>query len=206
MSDRIEFQMVRPPGWVHIPIDETSGSVIDAYARQAAKQALPDRRGIAENLLRDYLTSTIEQTAAAGGQDVFFPGELIDGSPVPMSIVVAKVTGPAASATRPRMEALTAFSASDSSSELRQIAGEPAIRQVADLDATVDEKGDLTSPASRRVSYVLWSTGEKPELIMFTGSMVRLPDDDDGEFLGVLEFLFDTIMSTVRFVREDVQV
>jgi hypothetical protein len=197
--DRIDFQMVQPPGWVHIPIGENAKAVADDFARRASRALPAEQRAAGLKLLIEYLDQTIEQATQAGSQDLFFPGETLDGAAIPISIVAAFAPSSSSPVGGSKMEALTAFSARSSTSEVKNIGGEPAIRQFIDLPAQLNEDGKAIAPANRRVTYLVWTPTEKPRLMMFVGTIIRLDSEDAQDLVEALEFLFDTIMTTVRF-------
>lgn len=204
MAERVKFHLILPPGWVHIDIGETAAAQITAFAHTAAKAVEPQHRAVAENFLLDYLNRTASDAAAQGGQDLFFPGDPLDGPPTPMSILVALPPLPPEAGSQPRMKALTAFAASSADSAPVSVGGEPAIRQVRNMPAVVDDNDVIQVPATRTITYALWSPGENSQLITFSGSLLRL-NAEEGEYLAeALEFLFDTLIGTVRFETEEV--
>jgi hypothetical protein len=203
VAERVKFHLILPPGWVHIDVGDMAAAQIESFAKTAAATVEPKHRAIAESFLRDYLTRTATDAAAQGGQDLFFPGDPLDGPPTPMSILVAVPPLPPEAGSQPRMQALTAFAASSADSAPVSVGGEPAIRQVRNMPAVVDDNGVTEVPATRTITYALWSPGENSQLITFSGSLLRL-NTEDGEYLAeALEFLFDTLIGTIRFETEE---
>jgi hypothetical protein len=200
--DRVEYVMVRPPGWVHIPIDEKAADASAAFAHTAAKTLPPEKRAMAEQFIVQQLAAAVAQAEDNGGQDLLFPGETVNGAAVPLSIVVAQAPMPAGSTSAPRMEALTSFSVRSPTSQIVSVGGEPAIRQFAEVPTREDAQGNFEAPANRRVTYLVWSPGQSPRLMMFVGTIMRLETDEGASLVEALEFLFDTLVSTVRFVGE----
>lgn len=203
MAERVEYQMVQPPGWVHIPIGEHAKEVANDFARRASRALPAEQRAAGLKLLIEYLEQTIDQAEQAGSQDLFFPGETLEGAAIPISIVAAFAPSSSGPSGGSKMEALTAFSARSATSEVKSIGGEPAIRQFTDLPAQLNEEGQAVAPANRRVTYLVWTPTAKPRLMMFVGTIIRLDTEDAEDLVEALEFLFDTIMTTVRFVRAD---
>lgn len=204
MAEPVKFRIILPPGWVHIDIGELAEAQIAEFAHTAAKAVEPEHRAVAEKFLLDYLNRTATEAAEQGGQDLFFPGDPLGGPPTPMSILVAVPTLPPEAGSLPRMQALTAFAASSADSKPMSIGGEPAIRQVRNAPAVLSDDDTVEVPATRTVTYALWSPGENSQLITFTGSLLRL-NAPEGEYLAeALEFLFDTLIGTVRFETEEV--
>lgn len=199
MAEPVKFHLILPPGWVHIDIGEMAPSQIAEFAHTAAKTVEPAHRAVAESFLLEYLNRTATEAAAQGGQDLFFPGDPLDGPPTPMSILVAVPPLPPEAGSQPRMQALTAFAASSADSVPLTVGGEPAIRQVRNMPAKLDDDGKVESPATRTITYALWSPGEQSQLITFSGSLLRLNTTDGDYLLEALEFLFDTLIGTVRF-------
>lgn len=204
MPERINYRMVRPPGWSHIQIGESAPEQVAAVARSISLAVDEQNRAMAELFLRDQLTSAVDQSVPHGGQDLFFPTEPVNGFIIPMSIIVALPPLPAGAADQPRMHALTSFAAKSPMSTVQSIAGQPSVRATKDVAAVFDDVDNLISPATRQVSYVMWAPGASNRLITFAGSLVRLDSEDGAELCEALEFLFDAIIDTVRFDTEEV--
>ena len=203
MAERVDYQIARPPGWVHIPIGEHAKDVAAAFARTAVRSLPAEQRAAGHKLLVEYLDQTIAQAEEAGSQDLFFPGETLEGAVVPISIVAAFAPTSAGRPEGSKMEALTAFSARSSTSQVKNLGGEPAIRQFTDIPAQLNDEGQAIAPANRRVTYLVWTPTETPRLMMFVGTIIRLDAEDAEDLIEALEFLFDTIMTTVRFIAPE---
>lgn len=203
MAEHVKFRIILPPGWVHIDVGDLAAAQIAEFAHTAAKSVDAPNRAVAESFLLEYLTRTNTEAAAQGGQDLFFPGDPLDGPPTPMSILVAVPPLPPEAASQPRMKALTAFAASSDGSAPVTVGGEPAIRQVRTMPAVIDDNGITEVPATRTITYALWSPGQNSQLMTFSGSLLLLNTEDGAYLAEALEFLFDTLMGTVRFDAEE---
>lgn len=199
MGERVAYRLARPPGWAHIEVGEKAAGQIAEIARSVARSVDVANRGVAEKFIADQLNTAIAQAGQTGAQDLFFPTEPIDGFAIPLSIVVATPRLPPGAEQQPRMQALTAFAATSANTTVTAVAGQPAVRGRRDVPAVYDGDDNLTVPATRQVSYVLWSPGPDSRLITILGSFVRLDSPDGPELTEALEFLFDTMIDTVRF-------
>jgi hypothetical protein len=195
--------MARPPAWAHIEIGEKAAGQIAGLGHSIAATVEAANREVAQKFIVDQLRTAVDQATESGGQDLFFPTEPVEGFIIPLSILVALPALPVGAEEQPRMHALTAFAAKASNPEITSLGGQPAIRSMKDATAVVDDQDNLLVPATRQVSYVLWAPGAGNRLVAFVGSMVRLDSEEGPALTEALEFLFDTMMDTVRFSSEE---
>lgn len=198
MADRVEFGILLPPGWARIAVDERTIASIPALAEQLTKGAPAESRAATRELLQTHLQGAIRQALDHDGQDLIIATAPVRGMAVQMSIVVATPELPVKTASA--SDALLAFAGRDPDATAAGVDHELAVRRVAEVPAQRDDRGELVAPPSRRISYLV-APAAGP--VLFVASILRLGYDGEDEVIEALEFLFDTLMGTVRFERGD---
>ena len=206
MPDRIGYRLIQPPGWIRLDIDDTSGREIADFARYAAAASAPAVRPRIESLIRAQLDTAVRKARDIGGQDLFIPTELVDGIPLPMSIVVSASPPVPESAELGPGAALLAFSAGHDNSEAVEIDGSLAIRSVTSTPPVPGSTDATRILGSRRISYVVDAPTPVPRLFVVSCTIMQFPADVDGTITDALEFLSDAIVDTIRFERAEAEV
>ena len=201
MPERVEYGILLPPGWTRIAVDEETFAAIPNLARELTKAAPVERRAETMTMLRTQLQGAVRQAIDNDGQDLIIPTAPIRGMVVQMSIVVAVPELPVKNASA--SDALLAFAGKDPNAKAAGIDNELAVRRVAELPEQRDANGQLTAPPSRRISYLAAPTAGP---IMFVASIVRVGYEGEDEVIDALEFLFDSLIGTVRFARDDLPI
>lgn len=205
MSTRIPYSIVLPPGWVRLAVTEPGDPKVMALATKLVAPMPPEQRPRMARILRDHLEASIAQARENNALDVYFPTEPVEGSPLPMSIVVAEAQLPAKAQGASHTDALLHFG-SKPGAEAKSIDGRLAVRSIGRTDAILDDNGNVVTPATKRISYLVSTGGDAPALLLVVGSVVRLEADETGEFAEALEFLFDSMVTTIRFLTAVVAV
>jgi hypothetical protein len=196
MPERLQYSLVLPPGWVHIVVREPGDKAVAALAKKLVSHLPKAQQPRLARLMCNHLEETIAQAREGNAQDVYFPTEMLGGSPVPMSIVVAEAPIPKGKSVS-QVDALVGFAAMPGA-EAKAIDGSLAVRTTGNLSAKCDEKGNVVVPPTKRISYLVSTTTGTPRLMLVMGSIIRLEADEKGELLDALEFLFESIVTTIR--------
>ncbi|MEO7123104.1 MAG: hypothetical protein ABI400_08330 [Lacisediminihabitans sp.] len=195
-STRVAYRLIRPPGWVHIVLDESADATGRVLAERIAFAAPQANRVQARHFFDSMVGEAIVEARANGGQDLYLPTEPVDGIPLSMSIIVA-VSPPQAGTGSPS-EALLAFSANDPTAKASTIDNQLAVRRYVDVAAKLDGDGKIEQPASRQITY-LTTPPDDERVMLITSSILRLDVPDGDTLLEAMEFLFDAMVGTVRF-------
>jgi hypothetical protein len=194
----INYRFVLPPGWVHIPVDDEADDAVAHLARKAAARVEPSKRATAETFLREKLDEAVAQARASSGQDLYLPTEPVQGMPLPLSIVVGETRPPGKGVSFSAADALLSFASRSPDSRASAIDGELAVRSTSVIAAT-DE-----FPGSRRVTYLVCTPAPNPRLMLITAAILTIDVEGFPEIADSLEFLFDSMVATIRFERKAV--
>jgi len=196
----INYRFVLPPGWVHIPVDDEADDAVAALARKAAARVEPSKRAKAETFLREQLEQAVAGASAGKGQDLYLPTEPVQGMPLPISIVVGETRPPGDGVSFSTADALLSFASRSTGSRASAIDGELAVRATTVVPAT-DEL-----PGSRQITYLVCTPAPNPRLMLITAAILALDVEGFPEIADSLEFLFDSMVATIRFERQAVPV
>jgi hypothetical protein len=202
MTDGVAYSLITPAGWVHLPIAAATPQNVDALLDGlSARDLQADPRITA--LRRTMLQSALEGSASSGVQDLYFPTDLIGGVLAPVSLVVS--VSPRPPEGRSTSDLLLAYAAKHVGSEAIAISSCIAVRYVEEVAAEHGPNGEITVPASRRVSLLVDSPDPAGRFLLVTGTILRIPTTDDTEVMDALEFLIDSIVNTMGFEPEKVR-
>lgn len=198
MADLVDYLLVLPPGWARIPLDErasTASSASSAIVNRAVASAPAGTQANVRRFVTARLREVVRGAQTVSGIDLYLPTELIDGAPVPLSIVMSAPQ--LADGDNSAADALLAFAARGGATAV-EVGGRLAVRQAGDAPAVLAASGELQIPQSRRISYaIVPPTGDR--LLVVTGSMLRVDTPDADDLLDAVEQLFDAMALTIRF-------
>jgi hypothetical protein len=201
MADRIGYRLIEPPGWVHLAVDEPHEAQVASLATLVAAASAPEVRPGLEALVRRQLSETLSGAADRGGQDVFMPTQLVNGLALPMTIIVAGSPRPPGGAGRGPSDALLAYASRHEGAQAKEIDGALAVRSVEQVAAIPGTKDATRLLDSRRITYLVAAPTASERMMVITCSILRYEFDTEGEMIDAMEFLFDSIVGTVRFER-----
>lgn len=196
MPERLKYSLVLPSGWEHLVVREPGDPAVAALADRLVMPLPAEQRPRMRRLLLDHLEANMAQAREGLAQDIYFPTEPIEGVPIPMSIVVSEAPIPKDKAIS-HVDALVGFAAKPGA-EATSIDGSLAVRTTGFLAQKVDERGNIVVPATKRISYLVSTNETTPRLMLVLGSIIKLDADENGELLEALEFLFDSMVTTIR--------
>jgi hypothetical protein len=209
------YELVLPPAWRRIPVRHGTRPAIRAVVDDVL-------RGISEGVSRDRLTpirielerrlsEMAKQARSAGGIDLYLPVEYVHGVTITASFVVSQVTLP-----DPPAELTDAGSPNTGRADtaefvayLTSAEGDASPAVVADTNAARKESVAAADPAqqipwgSRRVDYTLPIPGRSRGMLVVAFSTIG-DGDPDGEFAKLLVELFDAIMTTFRWAKDQI--
>jgi hypothetical protein len=195
------YGLVMPPEWASINLgaDEESQvrEVVDRMIRLLPASDDAKRR----TRLTEHTKKIIADARRANGLALYLPIEPILGIATPMSIVATMLEPPAE--TTSAAQALLTFAASSESAEAVHIDSALAVRRHRDVPATVGPDGTESAPPVRQVSYLIATPGDKVQLLRLDTAIVKFDAPDSEEILEKLVFLFDAIVTTLRFHDEE---
>jgi hypothetical protein len=196
------FDIVVPPGWVDISLAGDHKAQIDEAVNRAivADGNVDDPARRAQ--LTALLTKVLSDAEAAGGLAVYFPIDLVEGAPIPMTIVVSLL--------RPKdqegsaAQVLLGFAATSEDAEATSVDGALAVRRMRDIDPVMADDGTMTAPAQRQITYVIAVPGPGLRLLNVNASILRYDVSDAEEILERLALLFDAITASLHFRENEV--
>lgn len=200
MTDRIAYGLLLPPGWERIRVDDTAGARIRDLARQLCADADPSARPAAQVTIETQLRRAADNARRHGGHDLYFPAQPVGGIPLPMSVVVATPPGALPQGGQPK-DGLLAFASRRDGAKAKFIDGQLAVRTASTVPPTADE-AEMGLRGTRRVNYLALTPDGR--YLLVTASIIRLAIDDEKQITDAMEFLFDSVVTTIRFQREPV--
>jgi len=189
------YTLVLPAGWRRIPVQHGTRpairDVVDEVLRRFSRGVSRDKLTRYRIDLERRLSDMAMQARSAGGVDLYLPIEDSHGVTITASFVVSQVTLPAPPAPD--------SPAADPVAELPD----------AEQDATAARKESVAAadPArqipygSRRVDYMLPVPGQPRGMLLVAFSTIG-DGDPEGQFAKLLVELFDAIMTTFRWAKD----
>ena len=202
------YTLVLPGAWRRIPVQQGTRpairGVVDEVLRRFSKGVSRDQLTRYRIELERGLSDMAAQARSAGGIDLYLPIEYTHGVTITASFVVSQVTLP-----EPPPELPDAEQADTAQfvSYLTSADGDAAPVVIAGAAAARKESVAAADPAqqvpygSRRVDYMLPVPGESRGMLIVAFSTIG-DGDPEGQFAKLLVELFDAIMTTFRWARD----
>ena len=207
------YTLVLPGGWRRLPVQHGTRpairGVVDEVLRRLSKGVSRDKLTRYRIELERRLSDMATQARSAGGVDLYLPIEDSHGVTITASFVVSQVTLPAPPAADPPAELPDAEQVDTAQfvSYLTSADGDAAPVVIAGAAAARKESVAAADPAqqvpygSRRVDYMLPVPGESRGMLIVAFSTIG-DGDPEGQFAKLLVELFDAIMTTFRWARD----
>lgn len=200
----IDFELILPGGWVHIPttpdLVRVREKTIEAIVRTALPDTLPrDKAGPWRRLLRRELTDATDEASRQGARAVVLPVQEFRGVRLPGTMVLTVLEdGETPEDPKLVLDAILGDAGADGTA--LEVGGCPAarVRQIVDSDA-VKRKAP-----SVRVNYYV-AAPDTPGVWALLTFTVLTDGDVDAEPVQAIVLLFDAIVGTLRWAdRVDV--
>ncbi|MDW5323211.1 hypothetical protein [Plantactinospora sp. KLBMP9567] len=195
----IDFELIIPEGWVHIPTTPEFSRVrertINAIVRHALPDTLPrDKAGPWRRMLRRDLTEATDEAERHGARAVVLPVQEMHGMRLPGTLVLSVIED-AAPPQDPKLVLDSVLADAGSDGMALEIGGCPAarVRQVVD-SGPIQRK----APAVR-VNYLV-ATPDAPGVWGALTFTVLSDGDVDAEPVQAIVLLFDMVVCTLRWV------
>jgi hypothetical protein len=194
----IDFELILPEGWVHIPttpeLARVRAKMIEAVVRTALPDTLPrDKAGPWRRVLRRELTDATDEASRQGARAVVLPVREFHGVRLPGTMVLT-VLEDADMPDDPKLvlDAILADAGPDGVA--LEVGGCPAarVRQIADSDAL------KRKAPSVRVNYYV-AAPETPGVWALLTFTVLTDGDVEAEPVRAVVLLFDAIVGTLRW-------
>ena len=209
MTGRItSYRVVLPQPWVRIPVQgDTAGRVrqlVDEAAKRLPKDAPPDQVGPWKREIERKMVTDIRKAAEYGGVDFYVPVETWHGFLVAASFVVSEIRPPGQ--TPDDAEAgvggvLAQLVVGSHGAKPISIDDTVWVRTEQTVAPDLEREPDIDTP-TRRVSYVT-AMPDDPSRWVLSAFSCAGDGDPDSEVTRVTVELFDAIMGTWRWIRED---
>ena len=195
----IDFELITPEGWVHIPTTPQFSRVrertINAIVRHALPDTLPrDKAGPWRRMLRKELTEATDEAERQGARAVVLPVQEMHGMRLPGTLLLSLIED-AVEPQDPKqvLDSILADAGSDGTA--LEIGGCPAarIRQIVD-SGPIKRK----APAVR-VNYLV-AAPDAPGVWGVLTFTVLSDGDVDAEPVQAIVLLFDMVVGTLRWV------
>ena len=198
------YTVVLPAGWRRIPArhgtDTAIKGILDEVFGRLSKNLPRDKVYPYRVDFERRLSGMVADARKKAALDLYLPVEYIHGMPVPASFIVSQ--GPLGGAESLDPAQILAFLVADKdNASAIEVDGAMGVR--TEHTAPPDRLADI-KVGSRRVDYVLAVPGAADQWLMIAFSTLG-SGDPDGEFAKVLVELFDAIMSTFRWTREEAE-
>lgn len=195
----IDFELVIPNGWVHIPVRPEYTKVRDRIIDEIVKYAIPDnlprdKAGPFRRILRRDLTDSVDEAQRQGGRGIVMPVREMDGFRLPGSLLLTVIEGDGDTPEDP--EQVLKSIAADAGPEgmLLEVGGCPAVR----VRKIIASESIKRKAPSVRISYFV-SAPDAPGtwgLLTFT---VLTDGDVEAEAVQAIVLLFDAVVSTLQW-------
>jgi hypothetical protein len=197
-----------PVGWRGIPIQHGTKAairrIVDEVMRRYPKNMPRDKMTPYRIELERQLIDLARRARSQGGVDLYLPIEYVHGVTITASFVVSQVSLPVPDEESAEQ---VAVDSAQLVACLTSEEGSASAVSVAGVDAARTESVAPPDPAeqlpfgSRRVDYVIPLPGH-PTQWMLAGFSTIGDGDPEGKFAKLLVDLFDAIMTTFRWARE----
>lgn len=207
VSESLHYSYTLPPGWERIDLRGDLPAQVDGLLSTIAEQVPRDSRARVRVALLPTLLESLREAAAGGAYDMVVPVPA-DAFMALSTFLVSPLKWPAGVDA---VEALTAIAASDSTAELKDVAGLVALRTHSDVQRTdaaqpariAGEAGLGVQapevPTSRRVQYFIGDPERPGDWITALFSIPALDTETGRQWVDAEVSIFDGVMSTVRF-------
>lgn len=207
------YTLVLPAGWRRIPVQHGTRpairDVVDEILRRFSRGVSRDKLTRYRIDLERRLSDMAMQARSAGGVDLYLPIEDSHGVTITASFVVSQVTLPDPPAPDSPVESPGAEQVDTAQfvSYLTSADGDVAPVVIADATAGRKESVAAADPArqipygSRRVDYMLPVPGQSRGMLLVAFSTIG-DGDPEGQFAKLLVELFDAIMTTFRWDKD----
>jgi hypothetical protein len=194
----IDFNLIIPGGWMHIPTTPELGRVreraINAIVRQALPDTLPrDKAGPWRRMLRKDLTEATDEAERQGARGLVLPVQEMHGMRLPGTLLLSVIEDPGDPQDPTRVLSEIVADAGPDGMAL-QIGGCPAVRV-----STIVESDQIKRKApSVRVNYLV-AAPDAPGVWGVLTFTVLTDGDVEAEPVRAIVLLFDAVVSTLRW-------
>lgn len=208
MSPISTYRLVLPPPWVRIPLGPDAADHVHALVERAAASAPtempPDQLGPFKREIERRFQRQFDVARANGALDHYLPAAPVHGIHLGASFFVASVLPEGGADVDPRELAggvLAEGGASTEGSTTVEIDRTVWVRSES-VVAADEERAPDVDRGTRRVTYATAVPDDPDRWILVSFSSVG-DGDPTSELTPITVELFDAIMSTWRWVRED---
>jgi hypothetical protein len=194
----IDFNLIIPNGWVHIPTAPEFGRVraraIDAIVRQALPDTLPrDKAGPWRRILRKDLTEATDEAERQGARGLVLPVQEMHGMRLPGTLLLSVLEDPGD--PQDPVQALSEIVADAGADGMTlEIGGCPAAR----ISKIIESDRIKRKAPSVRVNYLV-SAPDAPGVWGVLTFTVLTDGDVDADPVQAIVLLFDAVVSTLRW-------
>ncbi|WP_433389178.1 hypothetical protein [Micromonospora sp. KLBMP9576] len=197
----IDFELIVPEGWAHIPTTPELGRVrertIDAIVRQALPDTLPrDKAGPWRRILRKDLTEATDEAQRQGARAVVLPIQEMHGMRLPGTLLLSVIDdGENKQDPKLVLDSIRADAGADGTA--LEIDGCPAVR----VSQVIDSRTLNRKAPSVRVGYFV-AAPDAPGVWGVLTFTVLTDGDVEAEAVQAIVLLFDMVVSTLRWADE----
>jgi hypothetical protein len=194
----IDFNLIIPSGWAHIPTTPELGRVrertINAIVRQALPDTLPrDKAGPWRRILRKDLTDATDEAERQGARGLVLPVQEMHGMRLPGTLLLSVIEDPGD--PQDPMQVLSEIVADAGPDGMAlQVGGCPAAR----VSKIVDSDRIKRKAPSVRVNYLV-AAPDAPGVWGVLTFTVLSDGDVDADPVQAIVLLFDAVVSTLRW-------
>ena len=194
----IDFNLIIPGGWVHIPttpgLAEVRARSIDAIVRQALPDTLPrDKAGPWRRMLRRDLTEATDEAQRQGARGLVLPVQEMHGMRLPGSLLLS-VIDDAADPQDPQQVLAEVVADAGPDGTALEIGGCPAAR----IRTVIDSDQIKRKAPSVRVNYLV-AAPDAPGVWGVLTFTVLSDGDVEADAVQAIVLMFDAVVSTLRW-------
>ncbi|MFF5055239.1 hypothetical protein ACFY1S_18860 [Micromonospora sp. NPDC000663] len=197
----IDFELIVPDGWAHIPTTPEFSRVRDRVINEIVKQALPDtlprdKAGPWRRMLRKDLTEATDEAQRQGARAVVLPVQEMRGMRLPGTLLLSVIDdGEDQQDPVPVLNSIAADAGPDGTA--LEIDGCPAVR----IRQIIDSEALNRKAPSVRVSYFV-AAPDAPGVWGVLTYTVLTDGDVEAEAVQAIVLLFDMVVGTLRWNDE----
>ncbi|MFX0592287.1 hypothetical protein [Melissospora conviva] len=194
----IDFELIVPDGWAHIPTAPEMSRVREQIIRGIVRHALPDtlprdKAGPWRRMLTRELTEATDEAERQGARAVVLPVQEMAGMRLPGTLLLSVIEDPDESSD-PRTVLDSLLADAGTAGMALEIGGCPAVR----VRQIVDSGPVKRKTPAVRVNYYV-AAPDAPGVWGLLTFTVLTDGDVDAEPVQAIVLLFDTVVGTLRW-------
>jgi len=207
MSRIVSYRLALPDQWASVPVGSGTRApvreLVETLITEAPKEMPPDQFGPLKRQFEERLVRDVLRSVEYGGLDVYFPVQPVHGFHLGTSFVVSQINPPGAGSSDDPDQLVGGVLAELVAAGARTVSIDDTVwvRSEGVVPPDPEKAPDVDVP-TRRVTYTAALPDDPSRWMLVSFSCVG-DGTPDGELTLLTVELFDAMMSTWRWVRDD---